>query len=102
MVGYIAKLQRCGKKNCKCLIGVLHGPYFWRVSYQGKRMGRKKYKWKYLGSTPDLARNALIHLDGLSPPEADSFLQIFDAKARELKKQINDVKKTKKTFRMEI
>lgn len=87
MVSYIAKLQRCGKKNCSCFEGKLHGPYFWRVTYKGKRKGRKKYHWKYLGSTPKEARDEIIYLDGLSPKEADLILQESVAKSEKLKKR---------------
>ncbi|MHA2231902.1 MAG: DUF6788 family protein [Candidatus Hodarchaeales archaeon] len=52
MPAIVAKLQRCGKTNCRCFTtGELHGPYFWIVSYRRKkdRNGRGKYEWKYLG-----------------------------------------------------
>lgn len=33
---------KCGRANCKCTKGELHGPYYyWRIQYNGKR--RKKY-----------------------------------------------------------
>jgi hypothetical protein len=50
----VAKLQRCGKANCRCFTaGELHGPYFWIVSYRRKkdRNGRGRYEWKYLGKS---------------------------------------------------
>lgn len=48
----IAKFQKCGKENCKCVQkGELHGPFLWYVKYQGRVNGRPKYYWKYLGTT---------------------------------------------------
>ena len=44
------KFQKCGKKNCKCVNGHLHGPYYWLINYK-KNSGSKKgkYNWVYLG-----------------------------------------------------
>lgn len=42
----IRKFQKCGKKNCKCQHGELHGPYYWRVTYDKKT---KKRIWKFVG-----------------------------------------------------
>lgn len=41
--GYVrAERVRCGKKNCKCSKGYLHGPYFYHYTWvAGKR--RKRY-----------------------------------------------------------
>ncbi len=48
----IAKFQKCGKENCKCIQkGELHGPFLWYVKYQGRLNGKPKYYWKYLGKT---------------------------------------------------
>ena len=48
----IAKFQKCGKENCKCVQkGELHGPFLWYVEYQGRLNGKPKYYWKYLGKT---------------------------------------------------
>lgn len=34
--GYVeARMVRCGKANCKCARGELHGPYFYRLTYAG-------------------------------------------------------------------
>jgi hypothetical protein len=34
--------KRCGRKNCRCVAGALHGPYFYRFWRQGGRL-RKAY-----------------------------------------------------------
>ena len=36
------QMKRCGKPNCKCAKGELHGPYYYRFFYRGGRQ-RKKY-----------------------------------------------------------
>ena len=36
------QMKRCGKPNCKCAKGQLHGPYYYRFFYRGGRQ-RKKY-----------------------------------------------------------
>lgn len=41
----VRKYQKCGKKCKTCLEGKGHGPYYWKVTYLGKR----KYLWKYIG-----------------------------------------------------
>ncbi len=52
MGSVIAKWQICGKKNCRCSQGFLHGPYFWYIQYQRKNGQRKgTYHWTYLGKT---------------------------------------------------
>src|SRR5687767_1227707 len=41
--GAICKqMIRCGRSNCKCAKGELHGPYYYRFFYSGGRQ-RKKY-----------------------------------------------------------
>ncbi len=40
----ITKKQLCGKDNCKCTDGDLHGPYRWKVTYENG-----KTSWEYLG-----------------------------------------------------
>ena len=37
-----ARYKRCGRSNCKCAKGELHGPYYYRFFYRGGRQ-RKKY-----------------------------------------------------------
>ncbi len=37
-----AQHKRCGKENCKCVRGELHGPYFYRFTWRDGRM-RKEY-----------------------------------------------------------
>ena len=39
--------KRCGRKNCRCVAGALHGPYFYRFWRQGGRL-RKEYVPKAL------------------------------------------------------
>ncbi len=36
------QMKRCGKANCKCSKGELHGPYYYRFFYRGGKQ-RKKY-----------------------------------------------------------
>ena len=44
------KFQKCGKKNCKCYNGYLHGPYYWLITYKKYTSSKKgKYSWIYLG-----------------------------------------------------
>lgn len=46
----IVKFQKCGKKNCKCVNGHLHGPYYWLINYKKNSRAKKgKYNWIYLG-----------------------------------------------------
>ena len=33
-----AQYKRCGKGNCRCTRGELHGPYFYRFQWYGGRM----------------------------------------------------------------
>lgn len=40
----IEKYQLCGKDNCKCVDGALHGPYRHRITYVNGET-----KWEYLG-----------------------------------------------------
>jgi len=68
MPSLVFKKQKCSKKNCKCFkLGLLHGGYFWLVSYVGtivkdnKKI--KKYDWKYLGKTADEAAAKLEEHD---------------------------------------
>ena len=52
MVSIVVKKQKCGKSNCHCSSGELHGPYFWKVEYIKKKRGQSgptKYSWKYIG-----------------------------------------------------
>lgn len=44
------KFQKCGKDNCRCSNGHLHGPYFWLIIYKRPGSSSKgKYNWIYLG-----------------------------------------------------
>ena len=52
MASVIIKWQKCGKPACRCREGMLHGPYFWLVSYISKKSDDRrkgKYSWQYLG-----------------------------------------------------
>lgn len=40
----ITKKQLCGKDNCKCTKGDLHGPYKWKVTYENGETN-----WDYRG-----------------------------------------------------
>jgi hypothetical protein len=37
-----AELKKCGKPNCRCARGELHGPYYYRYWRDGRRL-RKTY-----------------------------------------------------------
>ena len=39
----IAEYKRCGKPNCRCARGELHGPYYYRRWRDGDRRQRKEY-----------------------------------------------------------
>ncbi|MFX0115344.1 MAG: DUF6788 family protein [Candidatus Hodarchaeota archaeon] len=76
MPAIVAKLQRCGKANCRCFTsGELHGPYFWMVSYRRKkdRNGRGRYEWKYLGKSMKVVLAKLAE-------EVPDFLEAFGEK----------------------
>jgi len=45
----VRKLQKCGKKGCKCNLGYLHGPYLWKVTWDKETQTQS---WKYLGKSP--------------------------------------------------
>ncbi|MFX0209022.1 MAG: DUF6788 family protein [Candidatus Hodarchaeota archaeon] len=52
MASVIVKWQKCGKTNCRCSEGLLHGPYFWLVTYVSRKSDNRrkgKYAWRYLG-----------------------------------------------------
>src|SRR4051812_35403072 len=34
--------KRCGRKNCRCILGTLHGPYYYRFWREGGHL-RKAY-----------------------------------------------------------
>ncbi len=68
----VAKRQKCGKKNCRCqILGELHGPYFWIVTYRRKqdRQNRGTYEWKYLGRSIERV------LEKLTDENTEFFLQ---------------------------
>jgi len=46
MPSLIQRKVQCGKPNCKCAAGNLHGPYWYLEWMEGT-----KRKWKYLGKT---------------------------------------------------
>ena len=65
MPAVYCKYQKCGKNNCRCHSGALHGPYFWLINYQRKTSSKNaKYRWIYLGKTPEIAFNRLSELYG--------------------------------------
>jgi len=66
MASVIIKWQNCGKSACRCREGMLHGPYFWLVSYISKKSTDKrkgKYSWRYLGKNPTEVWNKLQLFD---------------------------------------
>jgi len=66
MASVIVKWQNCGKSACRCREGMLHGPYFWLVSYISKKSTDKrkgKYSWRYLGKNPTDIWKKLESLD---------------------------------------
>lgn len=36
-----AQYKRCGKPNCRCARGQLHGPYFYRFRWRGGRVAKE-------------------------------------------------------------
>jgi hypothetical protein len=42
------QLIRCGKPNCRCSRGELHGPYFYLFYREGKRLRKIYVKRKYV------------------------------------------------------
>ena len=70
--------RRCGKPGCRCARGERHGPYFYRVWYEGGRR-RKRYvpragvpavaagiaRWRELHPPLWSARRELAELDRL-------------------------------------
>ena len=100
----IAKFQKCGKENCKCVQkGELHGPYLWYVKYQGRLNGKPKYYWKYLGITITEAAETLekekliqIKMGALEKTLEESFSEI------DLKEYIKMAKKKRKTISIKI
>ena len=36
-----AQYKRCGKQNCRCARGQLHGPYFYRFRWRGGRVAKE-------------------------------------------------------------
>ncbi|MHA1941720.1 MAG: DUF6788 family protein [Candidatus Hodarchaeales archaeon] len=66
MASVLAKWQKCGKHGCRCNDGILHGPYFWLVTYHSARSNNPragKYSWRYLGSSPENAWQKLNKID---------------------------------------
>ena len=66
MPSVLAKWQKCGKHSCRCNNGILHGPYFWLVTYHSARSNNPhagKYSWRYLGKSPENAWAKLNKLD---------------------------------------
>ncbi len=66
MASVLAKWQKCGKHSCRCNDGILHGPYFWLVTYHSARSNNPragKYSWRYLGSSPENAWQKLNTID---------------------------------------
>ncbi|MHA1166291.1 MAG: DUF6788 family protein [Candidatus Hodarchaeales archaeon] len=69
MPAVYCKYQKCGKNNCRCHSGALHGPYFWLINYQRKTSTTKaSYRWVYLGRSPEIAFNRLRELYGRNLP----------------------------------
>lgn len=103
MASLVAKLQRCGKKNCQCFLkGKLHGPYFWLVIYKGMRQRRKKYHWKYCGSSRAAVLEALPHMIDLPPTEYRRLLSDLDKKVRKLRLQAMRDLENRKTYQTKV
>jgi hypothetical protein len=47
------QFMRCGKANCKCSQGMLHGPYFVRFWYEDGRQRKQYVKKSHLQSVFD-------------------------------------------------
>jgi hypothetical protein len=96
MASVIVKWQNCGKPACRCKEGMLHGPYFWLVSYISKKSDNRrkgKYSWRYLGKNSTEAWKKLENLD-------KRFIQKYDlldlntkmSKITQMRKETSDTK----------
>jgi hypothetical protein len=86
MPAVVAKLQRCGKTNCRCFrTNDLHGPYFHLVSFVRKTAeGKKIYRWDYLGRNREIIISKLQETAaGLSVPDAQELIDKLEAAARD-------------------
>ncbi|MFW9916188.1 MAG: DUF6788 family protein [Candidatus Thorarchaeota archaeon] len=103
MASLVAKLQRCGKKNCQCFRkGKLHGPYYWLVIYKGVHQRRKKYHWKYCGASRAAVLDALPHLVDLPDFEYRGLLSALDKKVRKIRSQAMRDPEGKKTYQAKV
>ncbi|MFX1285366.1 MAG: DUF6788 family protein [Promethearchaeota archaeon] len=105
MPSVIAKWQKCGKSNCRCSEGMLHGPYFWLVAYVSKKSNDKrkgKYLWRYLGKNPVDAWKKIEKLNNRFSEKYD--LQDLNIKIRKLLKdreEKSDFKTVEKVLTIE-
>ncbi|MHA2247970.1 MAG: DUF6788 family protein [Candidatus Hodarchaeales archaeon] len=100
MASVILKWQKCGKPSCRCREGMLHGPYFWLVSYISKKSSDKrkgKYSWRYLGRNPGDAWKQLEYLDKRFNEKYD-LLDLNDRLQRvtQMREKTNGVKTTER------
>ncbi|UCG00504.1 MAG: hypothetical protein JSW11_12835 [Candidatus Heimdallarchaeota archaeon] len=100
MASVIVKWQNCGKQACRCREGMLHGPYFWLVSYISKKSDdrrRGKYSWRYLGKNPMDVWKKLEILDERFKEKYDLLdLNTRLNKIAKMREKIPDVKTTER------
>ncbi|UCE12246.1 MAG: hypothetical protein JSV04_08565 [Candidatus Heimdallarchaeota archaeon] len=102
MTSLLAKWQRCGKPSCRCSDGLLHGPYFWLVTYISKKSTYKKggkYSWVYLGKNPRDVWEKLERIDSRFENEYD--LDYLNAKIKKLERSRDQQKTTEKILTVE-
>jgi len=75
------RLIRCGKQNCRCRRGQLHGPYNYFVS--SKCHG----KWQYINDL-ELGRVEQGVADWKKQRKIDSDLPAFSARLKEIRQEI--------------
>jgi hypothetical protein len=88
-----AQMKRCGRSNCKCAKGELHGPYYYRFWYERGRQ-RKKYVKK--GDVSDIKAACLLRIEQRKAERTR--IQQSNLLAREFKEQTRVLEKAIKEY----
>jgi Family of unknown function (DUF6788) len=75
------RLIRCGKQNCRCRKGQLHGPYHYFVP------SKCRGKWQYV-SEEELERVEQGVADWKKQRKIDADIQAFSARLKEIRQEI--------------
>jgi hypothetical protein len=75
------RLIRCGKQNCRCRKGQLHGPYHYFVP------SKCRGKWQYVNNE-ELDRVAKGVADWKKQREIDAEVQAFSTRLKEIRQEI--------------